>query len=115
MSEIKETTEVREVGEAGFAAEVAGHAPVLVDFYAPWCGPCKMLAPILHSLAGEYAGRVKILKVNVDEVPGLAARFQINAVPTLMLFRDGSVLETWAGVPASRALKAKLDLHASAA
>jgi len=83
--------------------------PVLVDFYAPWCGPCKMLGPILNSLAVEFAGRVKLVKVNVDDAPELAQQYQITSVPTLMLFQDGRVEETIVGLASARALRALLN------
>lgn len=66
--------------------------PVLVDFWAAWCAPCRMLAPIVVDVAWEYAGRMKVAKVDVDEYPALAARYQIRSIPTLLLFRDGQVL-----------------------
>ncbi|MBI5384574.1 MAG: thioredoxin [Verrucomicrobia bacterium] len=108
MSQITELTEEtfeQEVRQAGL--------PVLVDFYAPWCGPCKMLAPVLDKLAGDYADRVKIVKVNVDEAPGLAADFGITGVPTLMVFRGAQLLDSFVGVPSPRDLKASLDRAAT--
>ena len=83
MAEITITTE-------NFEAEVLHAAlPVLVDFYADWCGPCKLLAPIVAELAEEYEGRVLVGKVNVDEQPELARRYQVSSIPTLLLFRSG--------------------------
>lgn len=67
--------------------------PVLVDFFAPWCGPCRMLAPVLEQLAGQMNGEVQFAKVNVDEAPMVAARFRITGVPTLILFRDGKPVD----------------------
>jgi len=104
------TTNMIELNDLSFEQEVTqAGGPVLVDFYAPWCGPCKMLAPLLDKLAGEYAGRVKFAKVNVDDAQGLASRFQITGVPTLTLFRGPLVLNTFVGVPSARDLKASLD------
>lgn len=90
---------VRHVTTADFATEVIDSSvPVLVDFYADWCGPCRMLAPALDTLAGEYAGRVKIVKVNVDEEPALAGHFRIQSIPALLAFRNGRLVDTLIGV-----------------
>lgn len=106
---------VIEVNESDFDSTLRQSGiPVLVDFYAPWCGPCKMLGPILDSIAAEYAGRISVIKVNVDEAPTLASRFQITGVPTLNLLRGNEVLASFVGIPGSRALKAKLDEYAAA-
>ncbi len=101
---------ITELNETNFEPEVLRAAgPVLVDFYAPWCGPCKMLAPFLEQLAGEYNGRLKFAKANVDETTDLAARFGITGVPTLMLFRNGEAVDQVVGFPGPRALKTWLD------
>lgn len=83
--------------------------PVLVDFYAPWCGPCKMIAPWLEQLAEHFAGRLRVVKVNVDEAPSLASRYGITGVPTLMLFRGPLILDTFVGLPNPRQLVARLE------
>jgi thioredoxin 1 len=101
---------VSEVVEASFANEVlAAEQPVLVDFFAPWCGPCKMLAPVLEGIAKNYEGRIKVVKVNVDEAAGLATQYRIQGVPTLMIFQGGKLTETFVGLPPARILQEKLD------
>jgi thioredoxin 1 len=93
-----------------FAQEVLKSAtPVLVDFWAEWCGPCKMIAPVLDELAEEYAGRARIGKVNIDEHQSLATQYGIRAIPTLLLFHKGEVAEQMVGAKGKRDLKVALD------
>lgn len=76
--------------------------PVLVDFWAPWCGPCKILTPIIEQVADEYAGKAKICKLNTDEARDTAVEFGINAIPTLILFKDGQVQKKWVGLTSKK-------------
>ncbi len=81
---------VKHVTKKDFDTEISGSSlPVLVDFWAPWCGPCRMLSPVLDELAGEMNGKVKILKVNVDEEPELASKFGVMSIPTVIAFKQG--------------------------
>jgi thioredoxin 1 len=99
-----------ELTQENFAGEVLqSTTPVLVDFWAEWCGPCKMITPILGELADEYEGRVKIVKVNIDEQQGLAAEYGIRAIPTLLLFDKGQVADQIVGLRSKRDLKASFD------
>ena len=101
---------VIEIIEANFEAEVLNsNVPVLVDFWAEWCGPCKMLAPVLNEIAGEINGRAKIVKINVDENPGLSAQFGIQAIPTLLYFSNGIVKDRSMGVVGKTAILSKLE------
>jgi thioredoxin 1 len=105
-----------ELTEANFEQEVLKAAgPVVVDFYAPWCGPCKMLAPLLEQLAGELAGKLKFVKLNVDNAPELSADHEITGIPTLMLFRGGKVVDRVVGFPGPRMFKTWLDKAVGAA
>jgi thioredoxin 1 len=105
-----------ELTDANFETEVLHTAlPAVVDFYAPWCGPCKVIAPLLEQFAAEFAGRLKFAKANVDETPGLAACFEITGVPTLLLFRGGAPVDQVVGFPGPHQLKDWLDQAAIAA
>lgn len=96
--------------DSNFKEEVLGSdLPVLVDYWAPWCGPCKMITPILEDLAREYAGKIKIGKLNVDDNPKIPTHYGIMSIPTLTLFKNGSVIEQSAGALNKTELKRKIE------
>ncbi len=98
------------VTEQTFESEVLkSDLPVLVDFWAEWCGPCRMVAPIVEDLAGEYAGRLKVTKVDVDDNQNLAMRYSIMSIPTLGVFRGGEMIERIVGYMPKQELKRRLD------
>ena len=107
------TANVQHITQGEFEAEVTrGTNAVVADFYATWCGPCRQLSPLLDKLAGGYAGKIKFVKINVDESPGLAQNFQVEGIPALIFFKDGKVVGRSVGLLAEAELKAKLDAFA---
>ncbi len=103
-------SEVREVTDATWENDVVkSDLPVLVDFWAPWCGPCRMVAPIVEELAQEYAGKVNFLKINTDENPMVPARFGIRSIPSLLIFKGGELKGTIVGFRPKSDLKKRLD------
>ena len=105
MAELKLT-------KANFDSEVIkATEPVLVDFWAVWCGPCKMTEPIVDQLAKEYAGKVKVGKVNVDEEPEISSQFGVMSIPTILVFKDGQPVESLIGVQPKSVFEEKINAH----
>jgi thioredoxin len=101
---------VKHISSRAFGEEVLKSSiPVLVDFYADWCGPCRMLAPPLERAAGEFAGRVKVVKVNVDEEPELAEQFRVESIPTLVFVHDGEIIGRTSGLVSEISLRKTLQ------
>lgn len=100
---------IKELDNSSFDTAVAESGPVLVDFWAPWCGPCKAIAPILDQLADELGDSVSICKVNVDQATEIASKFNVRAIPTMLIFKDGEVIDQIVGLTSKDDLKAKLS------
>ncbi|MFF0268305.1 thioredoxin TrxC [Kribbella sp. NPDC004536] len=99
-----------DAGDNDFAEVVEqSELPVLVDVWAPWCGPCRMVSPVLEQLATEKAGQLKLVKINADQAPGLSQRFDVRSIPTLMVFRHGQVVATQIGAAQASALRPWLE------
>ena len=103
------TNLIKEGTESNFEEIIASDSPVLVDFWAEWCGPCRMIGPIVEELAGEYGDKAVIGKVNVDNNPNTAAKFGIRSIPTLLVFKNGEVVDKQVGATNKAALAGKLD------
>ena len=97
--------------DGNFEQMINGGKPVLIDFWAEWCGPCRRLAPTVDELANDYDGRVVVAKMNVDENPSTPMRFSIRGIPTLLLFKGGQLVEKVAGLADKDSLKKMLDMH----
>ena len=107
---------IEEVNDGNFEQLVLqSNLPVLVDFWAQWCGPCRMLAPIVESLAKQYAGNAQVVKLNVDDNPSAVQRYRIQAIPTLVLFQNGEEKDRMIGVTTKEAIARTIDVHLGAA
>ncbi len=101
---------VTDVSDQTFESEVIkSNQPVLLDLWAPWCGPCRMVAPVIDKLAEKYNGKMKFCRLNVDENPQTAAKYRIMSIPTLMFFKNGQVADTVIGAVPERTLQPKID------
>ena len=99
-----------ELTDSSFEQEVLkSQVPVLVDLWAPWCGPCRMLSPVIEKLGSEYQGKVKVFKLNTDDNPNTAAAYRVQAIPTLLFFKGGELVEQTVGVQPEKEIRAKLD------
>ena len=102
--------EIAHIGDDSFEQEViAAPLPVLVDFWAPWCGPCKSIAPLLEEIAQEYDGKLKVVKINVDDNPSVPSRYSVRGIPNLMIFKDGNLAGQIVGAAPKNKLVTEID------
>ncbi len=103
---------LKDVTEQEFEADVlegSKNAPVMVDFWAPWCGPCRIVSPIVEELADDYAGKMEFAKINVDDAPNIAMKYQVMSIPTLMIFKDGAPVESVVGARPKKDLEGRVE------
>ena len=103
--------QLAQITDAAFETEIQGETPVLVDFWAEWCGPCRMVAPVLEQIAVEQAGKLKIVKLNVDENQHTPMHFNVSGIPTMILFKDGQMVERIVGFMPKPQLMRKIEPH----
>ncbi len=103
---------ITEVTDTNFQAEVLENAePVLVDFWAPWCGPCRMVSPVVEQMGREYAGRLKVVKLDIDDAPAIAARYGVQGIPLLVVMKEGAEIDRVVGAVPAGQLRAVLERH----
>jgi len=103
---------VKEITESTFKSDVLENSSaVLVDFWAPWCGPCRMIAPVVEEMANEYSGKLAVVKINVDDNPSLATRYGVSSIPTLMVFKNGQPVDRIIGAVMKQTLQETVDKH----